>query len=80
MPLYLLKNQGEEEFLVFGCTESNQGRKVAEVEFAYSQVSAIKVIICLCSHQMKEEGIAYNTQLKYKITTQSKDFNYLEKA
>lgn len=43
MPLLLMKREGEEEFLIFGCTEGNRGRKVAEVEFTYMQCSGVKV-------------------------------------
>jgi hypothetical protein len=30
-PLFLLKREGEEEFLIFGCLQDNRGRKIAEI-------------------------------------------------
>lgn len=74
-PLTLFKREGEEEFLVFGCTESNSGRKVVEIDFAYSQTSMAPVKLVLFSLlrkvqplTKKEEGITSKTQSKSRTT------------
>ena len=72
-PLILFKREGEEEFLVFGCTESNSGRKVVEIDFTYSQTSMAPVKDVLFSllrkvqHLTKtEEDIIYKIHSKLK--------------
>jgi hypothetical protein len=47
-----MKREGEEEFLIFGCTENNRGRKVAEVEFTYVQCSVAAVDKFIFSHSI----------------------------
>lgn len=77
-PLILFKREGEEEFLVFGCTESNNGRKVVEIDFTYTQTSMAPVKDALFSlprkvhHQTKtEEDTTSKTPFKLKTTRQS---------
>jgi hypothetical protein len=72
--LILFKREGEEEFLVFGCTENNSGRKVAEIDFAYSQTSIAPVKYVLFSlpkkvqHQTnKEEDTTF--KIRYRCKT-----------
>jgi hypothetical protein len=59
MPLLLMRREGEEEFLIFGCTEANRGRKVAEIDFTYNQCSVATVSLfsysrCLLTRRANE--------------------------
>ena len=74
-PLILFKREGEEEFLVFGCTETNNGRKVVEIDFSYSQTSMAPVKDVLFSlprrvqNPTKTEGVTiFKIQSKPKTT------------